>query len=277
MNAAMLADSISRNDLPAYVEDDNWWIELKVDGHRVMMEVFDSVAIPYNRNGRVFRQSISKQVVSEFRHPAFKGRWVFDGELVNADTYHVFDLLDVPSDKIDLANAPYRERRQVLEEVMTRWAPFHTIILPTCRTTLGKQSIVERALNEGCEGVMVKNQHGLYAPGKRSDMMLKAKFVNEADVVIAVKYREGKRSIGVEAYDENGKAIDIGAITMTDKNLGRVNVGDVITARYLYLGNGGKLFQPAFVRVRTDKEPQECTMDQFKQVNKNVPVGMSDD
>jgi hypothetical protein len=45
----------------------------------------------------------------------------------------------------------------------------------------------------------------------------------------------------------------------------------VVSIKYLYCGAGMRLFQPSFLRLRTDKRPADCVVSQLKHVNK-VPI-----
>jgi ATP-dependent DNA ligase len=44
----------------------------------------------------------------------------------------------------------------------------------------------------------------------------------------------------------------------------------VAEVRYLYATDSMNLFQPVFVRARTDKAEKDCVIDQLKQTNRDV-------
>jgi bifunctional non-homologous end joining protein LigD len=266
----MLCETADELFLDQYLTSDDWWMEQKLDGHRVMIQIHYGEPTPFNRNGNLFKQSMNPMVLDDFRDPRFSGTWIFDGELLNRH-YYVFDVMAVSNlgKDMDLRNVPFCTRRTFLDGLFDRWAPMHTDLVGLVRTEHGKRDMLARIEQAQGEGVILKHRDGLYYPGRRSHHMLKHKFVDTADVVIEEVWREGKRSVGLYAYDR-GTKVPVGSCTMTERNLSRVQVGDVIEVKYLYRGAGGRLFQPRFVRLRNDKSAIECTVDQFKDVNKEI-------
>lgn len=262
---AQLAESISLNQLPLFVPKTDWWFEQKFDGHRLLMHVQDSQVTPINRRGNVIK--VPAAVQSEFESGLFEGEWVFDGELLS-DLYVVFDLLQVP-DRI-YVSTPYKMRRHMLDLIMPVWQPYAVIQNEVARTVEEKKSLVERVLEFRSEGLMVKQADSPYFPGLRTDTMLKCKFVKTADVVVTIVGRQGKNSVAMAVFDDDGNEVDVGACTVTSRTLSRLNKGDVIEVRYLYATEEHKLFQPAFIGFRTDKAPEECSINQLVQTDKGV-------
>lgn len=264
----MLCDTADK-PLDFYLESALWWLQQKLDGHRVLLRVADSRAYPFNRNGESFRQKMSKQVLADFEHPAFTDECIFDGELLHGNHYYVFDVVKFLG--VDLTTTPLCTRWRILEGLFSRWAPLNVSLVPMVTTEHGKRDLLAKIEAACGEGVIFKYSQGLYYPGKRSHEMLKYKFVDTGEVVITEMWRQGKRSVGIHAYDPGStKPVDLGACTMSERNLARVKQGDVIEVKYLYRGAQGHLFQPRFVRLRDDKHPQDCLTTQFKHVNKEV-------
>lgn len=274
MLKAMLApnESIKPKDVEQYITNDNWWAEPKLDGHRVIVVVKDGRPTCLNRDGEIFKNRIPAQSLEDFTGGQWgDGTWIFDCEYMADVDHHfyVFDFLETPNGS--LLEKSYAERRIQLSALFTQWTPFTVHLVPSTVTPDGKRDLLAKIEAAGGEGVMFKDKNARYSPGKRSTNNLKYKLWKDVDCVVSETYREGKRSIGLEIYDANGASIDIGSCTMSDRNLLRVKEGDVVTIKYLYCGAGMRLFQPAFIRIRRDKAPSECTTDQLKHVNK-VPV-----
>lgn len=267
----MLAESIDINSLDAYINDDKYWIEQKLDGERVVFHVRDSEPIPVNRNGKLYTRPVPPSVTAAFKESCWKGQWVIDGELLNGN-YYVFDLPFVkPGDEVIVnGETPFTERRLLLEKLFGVWSSPNVKLVQTATTTEEKEELVRTVKDADGEGVMVKEKNNRYLQGRRSSHMLKAKFTSTLEAFIIEIGRGGKRSVAVGLYDENGNVVDVGSVTMSDRNLARVEMYDVIEIRYLYCGNGNRLYQPAFLRKRSDKPMRECTTDQLKMVNKEV-------
>ena len=117
----------------------------------------------------------------------------------------------------------------------------------------------------------MKRRSAGYRPGpRRTRDVLKVKFCQDVDVVVRRLNRKGKASLAVELYEADGTPVDVGAVTVNNASLQSAKVGDVVTVRYLYADKNRRLVQPAGGRVRTDKRPEDCTIDQLKFTNKEV-------
>lgn len=264
----MLAEPLETTDLEHYFKSTEWCCEPKLDGHRIVIVVTDGTPTALNRRGEPFKNQINPRVLEEFTGTHFgKGIWIFDGEYMDVDKhFYVFDLIETP--RGSLTEHPMKYRRELLDALFNTWKTFHVHLVPCATTEHGKRDLYRRVVDAGAEGVMWKLVDGKYAPGKRSLVWRKTKLWKEADVVVLETWREGKRSVGIGVYS-NDTLVDVGACSMTERNLARLQPGSVITVKYLYAGAGGRLFQPAFRRVRLDKNPEECLVSQLKHVNKN--------
>lgn len=267
----MLAESIDINNLNDYINDDNYWIEQKLDGERIVFHIQDGRPIPINRNGNQYTRPIPNSVLRSFSEPVWVGQWAIDGELLNG-RFYVFDIPHLAKNGAILVGPETRleERRQLLEKLFSLWSADTVELVQTAKTTEDKQALVDTVRRANGEGVMIKKKDAFYQRGRRSRQMLKAKFTSTLEAFIIEIGRDGKRSVAVGLYNDDGDVVDIGTVAMSDRNLPRMNIGDVIEVRYLYCGNGYRLYQPAFLRKRDDKQPEECTVHQLKMVNKDV-------
>lgn len=253
----MLATAIDVSTLPRYCEDDRWWFQQKLDGHRVLIRVDNGRVTAINRRGEPFGTSAADHVVRALRSSG--GTMAFDGELLGGVLW-AFDFIAPPH--IDVST-PYQRRLAVLEEIVRCSGMTDVIrVLPTARTTEEKAALAKRLLEAHCEGVMVKDCTARYASGRRTRLVRKAKFWNSADVVVMEINRKGKDALEVGVFD-NGRLRPVGAVsTINDAATARVT--DVLEVRYLYTSPGEhRLVQPNVLRRRDDKLAEECTFDQL--------------
>lgn len=271
-NIPMLADSIDPTNLDRLVQDPEFVMEQKLDGHRVILRIQDGLSpLAVTRNGNPYTKGLPKDLFDGFP----EGRWVLDGEWIAPHSggdgiYWVFDMLDANgliSDRM-----PLLQRRCILETFMAAMNNPKIRLVPQAKTSEEKRALVDRCRWMGAEGVMAKHRKGLYRPGARSKDMWKAKFVETADVVVLALRDDGKDSVRLGAYDANGlDVIDVGRASLIGKEKkGEFKVGDVLEVRYLYMGAGNRLFQPTILKKRTDKRAEECSIKQFKHVSKTV-------
>ncbi len=121
---------------------------------------------------------------------------------------------------------------------------------------------------------MAKQLDSLYEPGKRVKHSVKIKFTKTADVVVTRSTRgrnEAGRETGAFAFavqNAKGEMRQMGSCSAIGKP--EVKVGDVIELAYLYRAGDGLLVQPRMIKVRADKVPADCTIDQFPTYSKAV-------
>lgn len=202
--------------------------------------------------------------------------------------YIVFDILRLEG--TDMVKKPLLERKQILQETISESS---RIMLSPFVEEKGKQ-YYEAVIKEGFEGVMAKRKHSLYYPGKRSDVWLKIKKTKTIDCIIGgFTEGEGVRKdyfgallLGVnqplqfigkvgtgftekDLHEIYGllKEVETGVNPFTNEismeNVHFTNPVYVCEVKYLELTGDKKLRAPVFLRLRPDKEPEECTL-QFR-------------
>jgi bifunctional non-homologous end joining protein LigD len=200
--------------------------------------------------------------------------------------YAVFDLLILGGRS--LMKRPLVERRASLERVVERrTAP---IFISRRMVRDGKAAYGE-AKRLGWEGIIAKDQSSLYEPGIRSKYWRKVKVRKESEFVIGgyTPPKGGRRHLGallVGLYDgpklryvgKVGTGFTEETLDMLSGKLERLRtdrppfdpappireatwVRPKLVAQLIYAEwtADGKLRQPAFLGLRTDKEPSECT------------------
>jgi bifunctional non-homologous end joining protein LigD len=200
--------------------------------------------------------------------------------------YAVFDCLR--SKGRDLLRRPLEERRARLIEMLPRRdGP----LMPSRRLTSGGEKARATARAKGWEGVIAKVASSIYEPGARSRSWRKIKVRGEAEFVVGgfTPPRGSRAELGallVGLYDGPklrfvGK-VGTGYTQETLRDLG-AKLRKLRTARstfdppprerdvtwvrprlvaqlaYAEWTADGKLRQPAFLGLRTDKRPAECT------------------
>ncbi|MDP9275798.1 MAG: non-homologous end-joining DNA ligase [Chloroflexota bacterium] len=200
--------------------------------------------------------------------------------------YAIFDLLE--ENGRSLVSRPLSERRAALERLLGgRSAP----LFVSRRLVRDGQAAYREAKRRGWEGIIAKDERSLYQPGVRSPLWRKVKVRKESEFVVGgyTAPKGGRRHLGallVGLYDREklryvGKVgtgfteetLDMLARKLTplrtdtppfdpaprmpDATWVRPNL--VAQLVYAEWTADGKLRQPAFLGLRTDKSPRECT------------------
>lgn len=269
---AMLAETVrSAVSADRLIRNDNWWASQKVDGHRLIVKVTPKQVRYINRNGDRYQHPVGTAVKQFFSNSTLWAdkRWVFDGEyLPDTDTYWVFDIIESPFTNADTI---YSERFQLLRRIFTRVGNDNVRVLPVHSNQDDKAQLLLDVHQNGGEGIMFRHVLSTYTHG-RTDTLLKFKFTATADVEVVELRPEGRRSVSMQVYDNDGTPVPVGTVMVTDRMLDVLNPGDVIEVRYMYRGAQGKLYSPAFLRRRTDKPANQCSVDQLKPTDKGVLV-----
>jgi len=200
--------------------------------------------------------------------------------------YAVFDCLR--SQGKDLLRRPLEERRErLLELIPKRAGP----LMPSRRLPRSGERAIATAREKGWEGVIAKLATSPYEPGVRSRAWLKVKVRGESEFVIGgYTPPQGSRAefgaLLVGLYDRGklrytgkvGTGYTQGTLRELGAKLARLRTDTspfdppprirgavwvkprlVAQLAYAEWTADGKLRQPAFLGLRTDKKPEECT------------------
>jgi bifunctional non-homologous end joining protein LigD len=252
---------ISKNPLPALCES-------KYDGIRVFLFKSGEKLVLSSKHGGIYTPKGSPQVFSrvpEFLHAP--NRMILDGEYVarEAKGLFLFDVLQV--DDRDIRQKPLRERKKVLHEILRGTG----LEVPATMARTAEKIMVLRdeAVNEGREGIVVKNPESGYG---QPNSWLKLKKFDTVDCFVigfvetAEMARTGvARSWSVGVHDENGNVVEIGNVgSMVERvDPRKVKKGSVIEVRFQEVTKDRKLRAPFILRIRHDKTPEECLLSQL--------------
>jgi bifunctional non-homologous end joining protein LigD len=200
--------------------------------------------------------------------------------------YAVFDLLE--RDGRSLMRRPLADRRDGLESLVPRDAG---PLFVSRRMVRDGRVAYREAKKAGWEGIIAKDERSIYEPGMRSRSWRKVKVRKESEFVIGgyTAPKGGRQHLGallVGLYDgaklryvgKVGTGFTQETLDMLAAKLERLRTDHapfdpaprmrdatwsrpklVAQLAYAEWTGDGKLRQPAFLGLRTDKEPRECT------------------
>ena len=244
----MRAEVLEEADLEKYLKDPNWAVQRKYDGERSPVSIRRSAIAASNLKGmaRVLAASSEAELKKLVAMPDFgdERETQVDGEELPGGVYVIYDVLTLRDN--DVRKMPFEERFALLEELLVDNLGF---LAPTAYTEAEKRAMVAQARAENWEGLMFRDVSGTYVHG-RTSLILKFKLWDSCTCrVLTVN---AKRSIQVAVRDEKDDEVFIGNVTVP-VNLDIPEADDLVEVRYLYVLDGGSLYQPVLLGVRTDK------------------------
>jgi DNA ligase D-like protein (predicted ligase)/DNA ligase D-like protein (predicted 3'-phosphoesterase) len=204
--------------------------------------------------------------------------------------YIVFDILE--KDGKQLTSLPLIERKKILQDSLKEGS---NVLLCDFIEEKG-EAYFQLALEKGLEGVVAKRKDSQYEEGLRTGSWLKIKKLKTCDCIIfgytrGTNVREktfGALLLGV--YDKEGKPVYVGKVgtgftqrtisilvdkfekIITDEVPFKPEAGDTVTwlepklvceVAYQVLTRDMRLRMARFKRLRDDKPPEQCTIDQI--------------
>lgn len=270
----MLFTEVPTARLTELAEDPDWVFQQKMDGTRALVTISPDGIRFGSRNGTALKHAAAALHFDRLRAAlapmrdliADGGEIVLDGELlIGTGTLHIFDLIRFDGTAGRATESTAQADRYSVLEVLMKLVQHPVYLVRQAETTEGKAEMARAALLAGAEGIVAKRIDGPYQQGARVDHTVKIKFVKTADVVVLEAARgrnEAGREIGnitFGVYGELGSLLTLGRCSIIGKP--HVEPGDVIEIAYLKFETAP--VQPRMVRVREDKSPVECGLDQF--------------
>ncbi|AKG53409.1 ATP-dependent DNA ligase [Dehalogenimonas sp. WBC-2] len=290
--------------------DPDWYFEPKLDGYRLIASVNSGQVRLQSRNFHDYTVQFPAVAAEMATQPVDMA--LFDGEIVALDEqgrpcfqclqhhikknpgnsggvmlkYYVFDLLYLNG--YDLTEVPQSSRVKCLDKTIKTGSTVKAVR----RFEGDGQEIFSASVKSGFEGIIAKNKHATYRPGKRSADWLKIKAVlTDEFVIIGYTPGQGTRdgsfgALVLAQYDLNGHLVYSGNVgtgfdeallndlmiqleELTTKkapsNL-QLPLPSAITwvkpelvaeIKFAERTQGGLLRAPVFLRLREDKEAPE--------------------
>jgi len=250
-----LLNPVEEEEVEELLMDDQFLVQEKKDGKRLILQKEGSTIIGINRRG--IACGIPESVIRSAK--ALPGDWLIDGELIGED-YHPFDLLEHDG---SYRAQPLRRRLVALFNLLASGQAPNIQLVGSYTGEAVKRRFLERCREGNLEGVVFKDMTAPYIPGRPNSggAQRKFKFVETASVVVTSL--NGKRSVKIGVLDGE-RMISCGNVTIpVGSDIPRI--GDILEVRYLYsFKESGSLFQPVFLGVRDDLELKECSVGQLK-------------
>jgi len=249
-----LLEEITREEAEALVKDDRYILQTKLDGHRRQIEKTKaSNFVGYNKKGETV--ALPAELVESLKAIALDSFFI-DGEIIG-DKYYAFDIFF--ADGTNIKTMPYEKRWLLLDEK----APEFTV--DTWLSTTQKQAALALLLKKRAEGVCFKCKDAPYRAG-RNGQHKKFKFLKSASCKVIGMGHKGHNSATLALLDE-GKWREVGRVSLNGKD-SRIRIGSILEITFLYVGAGGRLFQPRVKEMRTDIAESECVFSQLKKAFK---------
>jgi bifunctional non-homologous end joining protein LigD len=257
-----LLNPISYDELEAYLADDTFLLQEKLDGERRLLLRDADGAKGINRKGLFVPliQPLHDEVCA-----VLDAGTILDGELVG-ETYYVFDLLQ--RGETDLRNEPVHSRLKQITDLMTEaerrhGQPFvHLKLVVTGEDAATKRALLEAVRSRGGEGVVFKRRDAAYKAGRPASRGNHVKFKLWESATCFVTAVNAQRSVAVAVLDGES-VVGVGNVSVPVSHA-VPTVGTIAEIKYLYAYPGGSLYQPQYRGARTDLDREECTLSQLK-------------
>lgn len=266
---AQLLTPIDDGEVDAFLDDDAWVAQQKLDGIRIVATVQAKRILPTNRDGQE-SDNVSAELLSGL--DALPEGSVVDGEVLDGN-YWLFDLLRL-GDR-DVTALGVVERWELLDEVSPGLTG-DVQVLALARGKKAKRALYDTLVGKAAEGIVFKRADAPYKAGRPSSggPQRKHKFIKSCDVIIT----ENAGNAYTMVVLDNGKRFVVGKVFAGTTNESRKELDSLLAdgeepvceVQYLYATDDDQLYQPVFVRLRTDKGGAGCTRAQLKKTNKAV-------
>lgn len=247
-----LLTQVPESDVERFINDDRYLAQEKYDGERRPVARREAV-IGSNKNG--FQTTLPAAVVDVLT--ALPQGTEIDAEQVG-EVLYVFDVMMIAGEcQRDLACL---ERKRKVDVLVNRLGnPANIVSIETAIGTEAKRALYARLRGQRKEGIVFKRIDASYGEGKNDDQ-IKIKFIESATLQVA-SIHPTKRSITVQAFDDKGVAVQLGAVTIP-LNYSIPSLNALVEVEYLYCVKS--LVQPVYRGERTDQTLAACTTGQLK-------------
>jgi ATP-dependent DNA ligase len=240
--------------LMALARDDNYGFQQKHDGHRTQVEKHGSTIRTFNREGEP-THPLPPSLQSALLASGIPDFYI-DTERVGKRLV-VLDVVSLLGSSLRVL--PYSSREPIAHQAFDHAGPGIEVI-GTVLGTEAKLAFLEWLISTRAEGVVVRDMRKPYQEGDACQHF-KLKFVKECDAVVIGPSPDGKDSVRIGLYREDGTLHEISGVSLRNKF--KAQAGEVVTVRYLCATRDLHIREPHLVRKRDDKGAIDCRIGQL--------------
>lgn len=247
---------VNQDDAEFYVMSPQYVMQRKYDGEfRQAEKLPDGSVISYSKLGEAkpFPKEVAEQLAQLPLNLFFT-----EGELVG-NVYAPWDIFEADG---DISTLIYAERSLILEKAISKAQLPNIASIKTWRTLRAKQAALAELKSKRAEGAVFKKLSTTYRDGGH----VKFKFLKSCSAKV-VDMGVKNHNNAVLALLADGKWREVGRVSMNGKD-SRIKIGSIVEITFLYVGAGGRLYQPRIKEMRTDIKESECTFDQLEHAYK---------
>ena len=251
-----LLNAIDAAEVERLIKCDDWAMQEKHDGRRLLLQKEGAAIHGINRKGLLV--GLPSPIVVQAHKIA--ADFILDGECVG-DVLYAFDLLQLGGDS--LLTRAYVDRLDRLSTLLESADLPHIELVETAFQSADKRGLFQKLKSERREGAVFKRLDAPYTPGKPNSggSQLKHKFTATLSAVVAKINQQ--RSVELRLVGRTGW-VTAGNVTIPASEP-IPQVGQVLEIRYLYaFPESGVLFQPVYLGRRDDIVAGECMVSQLK-------------
>ena len=297
---------------------DGYVAELKIDGMRAIITRDDDEVHIYSRTGKEYTGHLP-ELVGELKR-VMPNHTTWDGELAYVQNYEVVYGRNVPVvsfnktmrvmgsgeavarakhnalphsivfilfDCLRYENEPLLTTMFIERSGLTlNHSPSRLVNLVPMWDSYYADKVLDQLFESKMEGLVLKNEHGLYVPGGRPIRnQYKLKIDKTYDVVVCgyTMAKPGKfegmiGALEFGAYHSNGDFFEVGKCSgmtdserewwtlmlTTERQSGHGLVIEIRSNDLVGSGDYGTPRHPQYLGIRSDKNPTDCKMEQFK-------------
>lgn len=242
------------DEAESMISDDGWMMQEKHNGNRLMVRSLNGVVTGAQKQGLAC--GLPKDVIDAIR--SVSGDFEIDGEVVGQRMF-AFDVMS--ANGMDIRNLGADKRNAALVKLFGGGSGAVTVT-PTAFTAEEKRVMFDAVRSHLGEGLVFKRKDAAYVAGKsiRDGSQRKVKFHESASVLVD-EASKSKRSVSIYVNGPDGK-FQLGKVTIP-ANAGIPESGMVVEVQYLRANKSGSLYETAYLGVRDDVSPVECTLEQI--------------
>lgn len=182
-------------------DNKDWLFEIKWDGYRAITELGKGEPKFYSRNGIDFSQRFPAivQTLKKITHravidgevvllneknlPDFQKLQLYENHLSYPLLYYVFDLLELDGKSTE--HLPLTDRKKLLKQLLKSYKSISKTIRYCDHIDTHGIEFLQKAKDQGLEGIVAKKKDSIYAEGSRSKEWLKIRNIQSTEVVLA--------------------------------------------------------------------------------------------